>query len=211
MGIFQDWVILLFWLALAITLCFATHVTNAKWSGGRDGGCYKKNPRFMLQPFPSIISLCCRVKWTDGELMQADGLVSCKLVNHPSVWKACTSECVWERQQACERGTQICLDLGGSRCVWPGPSTCSWWLPLLPGLVSRSSWDELQSLPLPCPFVSYECIMNANEFLTWGIWLRHIEPNLDTKKKDLDGTWGWGGEFGASQSEFGSGGVFWLV
>ena len=33
--------------------------------------------------------------------------------------------------------------------------------------------------------------MNANEFLTWGIWLRHIEPNLATKKKDLDVTrWG---------------------
>lgn len=33
--------------------------------------------------------------------------------------------------------------------------------------------------------------MNANEFLTWGIWLRHIEPNLATEKKDLDGTrWG---------------------
>lgn len=33
--------------------------------------------------------------------------------------------------------------------------------------------------------------MNANEFLTWGIWLRHIEANLATKKKDLDVTrWG---------------------
>lgn len=33
--------------------------------------------------------------------------------------------------------------------------------------------------------------MNANEFLTRGIWLRHIEPNLATEKKDLDVTrWG---------------------
>lgn len=37
--------------------------------------------------------------------------------------------------------------------------------------------------------------MNANEFLTWGTWLRHIEPNLATKKKDLDVTrWGKAGE-----------------
>lgn len=33
--------------------------------------------------------------------------------------------------------------------------------------------------------------MNANEFPTWGIWLRHIEANLATEKKDLDVTrWG---------------------
>lgn len=32
--------------------------------------------------------------------------------------------------------------------------------------------------------------MNANEFLTRGIWLRHIEPNLATEKKDLDGAHG---------------------
>lgn len=43
------------------------------------------------------------------------------------------------------------------------------------GLCAKEQLRQMQSLPLPCPFVSYECVMNANECLTRGIWLRYIE------------------------------------
>lgn len=83
----------LFWLPWA----------GNKWEvkQGREARCYhrgggwkkrkkKKEARFMLQPFPSVISLCCRVKWTDGELTQADGACRLRTCKSPTgVRRAC--------------------------------------------------------------------------------------------------------------------------